>query len=393
MIKLFWPGLLAVLLLSGCGWNGTPTRHNDFVPLTSIEITAVSSTIAANTTTKLSVIGHYSGLFTRDITDQATWVSGSPTVVDFTVGVPGRVKGLTAGTSILTATVAGVPSATYTLTVSNATITSMTIFTVPPTIPPATPTVPSGLTKQFAVTGSFSDGTTVTTQDLTFDATWAADASGFASVSDVLASKGLAKGLAVGTATITATFGGIPGTTQLIVTAPILQSIAVSPANFSIAGFQKTVNYTALGTYSDGTTAAVSEPVTWASSQTGIATIATTGVATTAGAGTTSISATVGSISGKTDLTVTALILNLTPASQTLTVVVGSSHTGQFTLTATPSGGAPQDVTAISAWISNAPAVATVGSNTGLVTGVAVGTTTITATYSGQTATATVTVQ
>jgi uncharacterized protein YjdB len=258
------------------------------------------------------------------------------------------------------------------------------------TISPLNPSVASGLTTQLAVTGTFVDNTT---QDLTFDANWTADASGFASVSDVAASKGLAKGLAVGVATITATFDGKFGTTQLNVTAPVLQSIAVTAVNTSIAGFLKTEQFTATGTYSAGPTQDITSSVTWASSQPGIATIATSGLVTTVAAGTTSISATLGSVVGRTNLTVTALALNLTPASLTLTVVVGANHTGQLTLTATPVGGTPQPVTALSSWISSIPTVATVGSNTGLVTGVAVGTTTITATYSGQTATATVTVQ
>jgi hypothetical protein len=384
MIKLFWPGLLAVLLLSGCGWNGTPTGHNDFVPLTSIEITAASSTIAAKTSTRLSVVGHYSGLFTRDITDQATWLSDNTTVAEFiTASSPSQVTGHVPGSAILTAKVGNL-SATYALTVSNAKITLLTIS-------PLNPSVTSGLTTQLTVKGTFADNTT---QDLTIDATWAADASGFASVSDVPASKGLAKGLAAGTATITATFDGIAGTTQLTVTKPILQSIAVSPANFSIAGFQQTVNYTVLGTYSDGTTAAVSELITWASSQTGIATIATTGVATTLTAGVTSVSATVGSISGRTNLTVTALVLNtnglqITPVSP---ISLGFGATQQLTVTAAFTNGTTQNVSASSAWISSVPTVASV-STTGLVTGIAAGSTTITASYGGQSILVTVTVQ
>lgn len=385
MKNLLVSGLMSLLVLTGCGGSGTPTRHNDFIPLTSITIVAASPsieatrTIAAKTSTKLQVIGNFSGLFSRDITDQATWATNSPTVAEFiTATSPNRVSGHIAGSATLTATV-GTLSATYGLTVSTATINSMTIS-------PANPSVASGLTTQFTVTGTFSD---TTTQDLTFDATWSADAAGFASVSNDPASKGLAKGLGVGTATITATFDGTPGSAQLVVTAPVLQSIAVTPASSSIAGFSKTQNFTATGSYSDGTTADITTTVTWDSSAKGIATIiATSGVATTVAAGTTTISAILGGISGNTNLSVTALTLTLTSSSQT--VAVGGNIT--FKLTATPAGGTAQDVTSISTWTSSDTNKATV-SSTGVVTAVAVGTTTISAVYSGQTATVTITVQ
>jgi hypothetical protein len=254
------------------------------------------------------------------------------------------------------------------------------------TVTPVNPSVASGLTTQLAATGTFVDNTT---QDLTFDATWTADASGFASVSDVAASKGLAKGLAVGVATITATFGGTPGTMQLNVTAPVLQSIAVTPANTSIAGFSKTAQFTATGTFSAGVPQDITSSVTWASSQPGIATIATsgvaTGLATTVAEGTTSISATVGSVTGRTNLTVTALVLNpnglqITPVSP---ISLGFGATQQLTVTAAFTNGTTQNVSASSAWISSVPTVATV-STTGLVTGITAGSTTITASFGGQ---------
>ncbi len=384
MLNLFWSGFVIILLLSGCGWNGTPTRHNDFVPLTSIEITAVSSTIAANTSTKLTVTGNYSGLFSRDITDQATWSSDTPTVAEFvTATSPSRVSGYAPGSAILTATVAG-KSATFKLIVSAVTINSMTIT-------PANPSLASGLTTQFAVNGTFSDSTT---QYLTFDASWASSALTVATVSDTAGSKGFTRTLAAGTSTISATFGGISATTLLTVTPAILQTITVTPANSSITGFSKTANFIATGTYSDGTTADITSTVTWASSQTGIATITTAGVATTVAVGTTSISATLGGISGSTNLTVTALALNpngllLTPESPVLSLSAGPTQ--QLTVTAKFIDGSTQDVTSSCSWTSNSTLIATV-SNTGLLTGKIVGQASITATYLGQSVVTVVTV-
>lgn len=79
--------------------------------------------------------------------------------------------------------------------------------------------------------------------------------------------------------------------------------------------------------------------------------------------------------------------LAVTPADPS---VVGTA-TQQFTATATVDGGATVDVSSDVAWSSSDTGVATID-GAGLATGVAVGTTTITATIGGVTATATLTV-
>ena len=386
MINLFWPCVAILLLLSGCGWDGTPTRHNDFIPPTSIEIVANPASIAALTSITLSVKGYFSGSDSRDITDQATWSSNSLTVARFAdAASPNRVTGLAPGTAILTATVRGV-SATVTLTVTTATIDTMTII-------PANPSIAKGLTTQFTVSGKFSD---LTTQDLTFDATWASGASDVAIVSDDVGSKGFAKSITVGATTISATFDRVSDSTLLTVKEKELQSIAVTPTDSSITGISKTVNFIATGRYTDGTTADITSTSVWASSKPEIATITTPGgVATTVAAGTTSISATLNGVIGKTDLKVTVPILQgLTIDTSSQILTVGTSH--KFIITATFTDATTQDVTDICDWSSNAVTVATVtttGSGRGLVTGVAIGSATISATYGGQTRTASVTIQ
>ena len=386
MINLFLSGVAILLVLSGCGWDGTPTRNNDFTPLTSIEVVADSASIAAHTSTKLTVKGNFSGLYTRDITDQATWSSSSLAVADFDDAVsPNRVTGFSPGTAVLTATVRGV-SASVTLTVSSATITTLTIT-------PADPSIANGLTTQFALSGTFSDATI---QDLTFDAGWASSAPEVATVSNAAASKGLAQSHAVGETTISATFDGMSATTLLTVTEKELKSIAVTPANPTITGLAKTETFTATGTYSDGSTADITTTVAWTSSKPAIATINSPGgVATSVAAGTTTISATLNGVSGKTDLKVTVQVLqSLTIDPTSATLIVGNSR--QFTITATFTDSTTQDVTDSCEWSSNAVSAATVtntGTDRGLVTGVAVGSATITATYGGQNKTAVVIIQ
>lgn len=351
MGKLVWSGLFMMLLVSGCGWSDTPTRQNDFTPLTSITVTAQYSTIAAKTTTKLTAMGHFSGYFDRDVTAQVTWTSSDANVAAFSAAVPNRVKGLAAGSANVTATLAGL-SASCPLTVSPATISTVAVT-------PATPSVPKGLTQQFAATGTFSDGTTSFTQDITFDATWSSSDITKVIISDLEISKGLATAAGVSTTTtINATFDGTVGSTVMTVTEPVLQSITVLPANPSVLSLENK-QFTATGTYSDGSTADITSQATWNSSNTAFATISG-GVASTLAPGSTSIGASFTSngvtVNGSTNLTVaggslssiTVTTPSLTSSTQPPALVNGTKT--RITATGTFSDGSKRDITGAVTW-------------------------------------------
>ncbi|HAS55300.1 MAG TPA: hypothetical protein DCS42_14830 [Nitrospiraceae bacterium] len=90
---------------------------------------------------------------------------------------------------------------------------------------------------------------------------------------------------------------------------PVLVSLTIAPADSSIT-LGATQQFTATGTYSDGSTQDLTSSVTWTSSDTTVAPIDSAGLATSAGAGSTTIKATSGNISGSTSLTVTPALLN-----------------------------------------------------------------------------------
>ena len=100
-------------------------------------------------------------------------------------------------------------------------------------------------------------------------------------------------------------------TSDLILTshvAPTLTSIAVTPDDPSVAkGLSE--QFTAIGTYSDNSTANLTNQVTWVSSSTAVASISnatgTQGLAATLAQGTSTITAELGSLDGTTTLTVT----------------------------------------------------------------------------------------
>jgi hypothetical protein len=167
----------------------------------------------------------------------------------------------------------------------------------------------------------------------------------------------------------------------LTVTAATLQSIAVTPANPSITK-GLTQQFAATGTYSDNSTQTLTGSVVWASATPGVATITAGGLATGAGVGTSSISATLGGKSGSTVLTVTAATLQsiaVTPANPSIT----QGLTQQFAATGTYSDNSTQTLTGSVTWASATPGVATITAG-GLATGAGTGTSSISATLAGK---------
>ena len=154
-----------------------------------------------------------------------------------------------------------------------------------------------------------------------------------------------------------------------------LLSIDVTPATTSIAK-GLTQAFTATGHFSDNSTANLTATVSWSSSNQSVATISFSGLASSFAIGSTTITATSGSISGSETLTVTAAQLE----SFVITPSVARSGVGlttQPTATGTYTDATTANVTSLATWESNDPAIATVNAQTGLVTGVSLGNTTL----------------
>jgi hypothetical protein len=274
-----------------------------------------------------------------------------------------------------------------TMTVTAATLQSIAVT-------PATPSVADGLTQQFTATGTYSD---TTTADITTSVSWSSATSAAATFSNAGGSRGLATAIDPGSSVITATLSGVTGMTTMTVTAATLQSIAVTPATPSKAK-GLTQQFTATGTYSDTTTADITTSVTWSSATTASVTISNAGgskgLATAVNTGSSVITATLSGVTGMTTMTVTAAAL------QSITVTPSNSSapkgtSPQMTATGNYSDGSTQDLTTSVNWQTDDVAVATIANTTnseGLVTTVAQGGCTFTATYMGVTGMTTLTV-
>lgn len=351
-----WLWIVAALLLSlpGCGSDDTPTRPNTFTPLTSIVIEADLTTLAQGTSTQLVAWGNYSGLFTRDITNQVTWNSEQSSVADFLPSTPGRIKTFAPGPATITASLAGVEANPIVLSVSSSTLTALSIA-------PQLPSLPQGLSQSFTVVGTFSDSTT---QDLTFDAFWESTDVTVATISNDVANKGETLALKIGATVISATFAAVSGGTTLTVIEPLPVSIAVKAVTTSQLSLL-TQPFTATGTYSDGSTRDITTNVLWSSSNAAVASVATDGMVKTLTPGSTTISATLDAIVGMSNLKVTGgsltrIDLNLDSAEP----VKGTSR--RVTAIGTFDNGTSRDITgAIETWAVTPGAQASVSGVTG----------------------------
>ncbi len=197
----------------------------------------------------------------------------------------------------------------------NSTVTLSSI-TVTPTSPSIILSSGTAQTQQFTATGNYSDGST---KNLTASVTWSSSAPSIATIT----SGGNATVLAFGTTTISAALGTISGSTALtIVSTTSLKSIQVTPTSQSIL-LGASGQFLAQGTNVDGSTQNLTASVTWASSAVTVATISNTpgsnGKITSVAAGETTITATLGSLTGSAILTVTSPTLN--PLAYTTPVV------------------------------------------------------------------------
>jgi len=375
-------GSTTVSAISGEVTGDTTLTVTD-ATLVSIEVTPADASIADGTTQEFTATGLYTDASTQDLTTEVTWFSSDEAVA--TVSNADDSKGLATAVGLGSATVSatsGDVSGDTTLTVTDATLVSIAVT-------PADASIADGTTQQFTATGLYTDAST---QDLTTEVTWDSSDDEIATVSNADDSKGFATAVALGTATVSATSGGVTGVTTLTVTDATLVSIAVTPADPSIAD-GTSQQFTATGVYTDASTQDLTEQVTWSSFNEAVATVSNAddskGLATAAGAGTTTVSAISGGVTGDTTLTVTATLVSIevTPTAPS----IANGLTQQFTATGLYSDASTQDLTAEATWDSSDDAVATV-SNTGLATAASVGSATVSATSGAVSGSATLTV-
>lgn len=338
--------------------------------VTALQVTPARGSVAIGTTQRYEATALMSDGTSLPMSSSASWVS-DPLVASLHAST---ATGVGVGTTEISATavVNGVTvSNSASLTVSGAEVTSLEVS-------PGIEAVSMGLRKPFTVRAWLSDGSS---QEMTGNdnISWSSSDSGVATVDGT---SGLATGVALGSAYISAA-GSVNGrflsdSASLAVGDAAVMGVVVTPDPATVpAGLS--VQLTATAQLSDNSTQDITDTASWGSDATGVATVIG-GLATGVSVGDASITATdmVSGQSGSVALTVTnAVMTELAVTPKTATVSVGQDQ--QFDATATLSDGSTQDMTTSVRWSSGDLAIASIGSNTGLATGVAVGSSTITA--------------
>ena len=279
---------------------------------TSVTVTG-STTLHAITGTTHTCVGSYSIL--TDSTSGGTWSSSSTAIATVTSG--GAVVGVSAGTVTITYTVG-----------SSSVTTSFTVYAAPAAITGA---------------GTVAVGSTITLSDATTGGYWSSGGTSIATVG----STGIVTGVTAGVVNI---YYNMTTGCSVYHTDTVTGSTSVLPVTGTLS-----VCVGSTTTLADATSGGY-----WTSASTSIATvISSTGVVTGVSAGTAVIS--YHSSAGIATATVT---VNPVPAAITgsTTVAIGST----ITMSDATSGGH---------WADGVSSIATIGSATGVITGVGAGTT------------------
>ena len=178
-----------------------------------------------------------------------------------------------------------------------------------------------------------------------------------ASGNPATAATALATGIGIAATQISASVGSISASATLYVGPTVLQSIAVGPANLPPIPLGASVNLSAAGNFSDGSTAPP-PGLNWVSGDPAVVSVTSAGVATAVSVGSATLTATSGLISATVTLNTTAAALSsiaVVPSAPQLAV----GQTLQLAATANYADGTSRDITSIATWSSSNSAVAT----------------------------------
>ena len=352
------------------GASGTATVTVAAEPVASVTVTPSTANMSVGQPLQLTAVARSASGQVLSLSGRTvTWSTSTPGITSVSSG--GLVTALSPGTGIVVVTIDN-RQASATLTVKIVPVATVVVS-------PATATVVVGNTTTLTATPRDIDGQPLYLRTVA----WTSSNSARATVN----SAGVVTAVSAGTVTITATIEGKSGASTITVAPVPVASVVVTPATPNV-NVGQTVQLTATPYSSDGQ-ALTGRTVTWTTNAATVATVSSSGLVTGVSAGNAVITAAVEGKTGTANVTVQVQISTITISPSSATVNVAWTTT----LTATARNSNGQAISGVQfTWSSSNTSVATV-SSAGVVTGVAPGNATISASAGGKTGTAAITVQ
>ena len=271
------------------------------IALVSIGVTPAAPQVAAAGSIQLTATGIYTDNSTQNLNAIATWSSSAPGVASVTAGLVRCNAYASAGGS---ATISATSATATGTTTGSTTVTCLAPVLNSISIAPAQLTLPTGGTAQLTATGNFSSGPS---QPLNGSVQWSSSVPSVATVSATGLVTCNANATVSGSATISATSGNVSGSAGVTCqAAAVLKYISVTPSRECEIPNGGKRQLTAIGTYSNGTTKNLTATAYWASSASKVATVSAGLVmckdSHSRQDGKATISASVGSVSGSTNV-------------------------------------------------------------------------------------------
>jgi len=347
------------------------TAPGSIITLNSITINALSHNLKIGESEQLVATGTYSDSSTENLSSNVTWLSSDSNIAS--LSSTGLLTSVAIGTVVLSASNSEFEG------LLNATMIDLSSIS----ISPPSSTLAKSTSQQFIATGIYSDDTS---QDLSSLVNWVTGDNDLATTSNT----GLLRAVSDGATTITASLNSTSGSANVTVTTVTLQDIEISAPNAIPANTSEQIMAT--GIYSDDSTQDLTNQVSWSTHNSAIATIqSASGLATFIKKGTVLIYASLDDITTQSSITVSDANITsivITPSN----ISLANGTTENVSIVAIFSDNSHLDISSQAEWSSNDNTIADIEDFTSNVSANAIGSTIITASFSGQTATLNTTV-
>ena len=371
--------------------SGSANVTVTYAPVASVTLTPTPQTInVAQTTTFVMTLRTAGGQTLPAAGRTVSWRSLNPALVSVNA-TTGVVTGVAQGGPVgIEVTVASPGQSTPAVGMGTVTVANVPVASVTVSPNPATVFLGAAYSQTFTAVTRDAANNVLTGRSIV----WTSLDQSVATVNSIT---GVVTGVGTGgPVTIRATSEGVNGDAAVTVSLVPVATVTVTPASATLSASQPTQSLTATPRDASGnpiTGAALGGRTTgWQSSDVNVATVSTSGLVTAVGAGSATITATIGGTPGTSAIMVVVPVANVAFTAAPDSLILPGSVSGQVTVTDASNnllqgrtvtfGGAPAGL------VSMSPSPGTTNASGQLavtITGVAAGTATVTATSEGKT--------